>query len=117
MSDAMFEAPYTIAALPKPLDATHGRTRSAPVYGIRDLKKRKRHEVVVAVDGESVNIYNVHTTRNAHRVTMADPAHRFRANGSSHPTPCRRRHIHVTRHVRSMFADLEPHNRRGVRIW
>ena len=53
------EAPYTIASLPKPLDSTNGRTQAAPVYGFRESRKRKRHEVTVGVDGESVNIYNV----------------------------------------------------------
>lgn len=117
MSATMFEAPYTIATLPKPLDAIHGRTQSAPVYGIRDLKKRKRHEVVVGVDGESVNIYNVQTTGTAHRVTMADRTHRSRAKDSSHPTPCRRRHIYVVRHVRSMFVGWELHRHVGVYTW
>ncbi|KAK4553948.1 hypothetical protein LTR86_009124 [Recurvomyces mirabilis] len=53
------EAPYTIASLPKPLDGEHGRSHAAPVYGVRAGQKRKRHEVVVGVDGEGVNIYNV----------------------------------------------------------
>lgn len=53
------EAPYTIASLPKPLDAETGSIYAAPVFSYRGLKKRKRHEVVVGVDGESVNIYNV----------------------------------------------------------
>jgi hypothetical protein len=53
------EAPYTIASLPKPLDAEHGSIYASPVFSYRGLKKRKRHEVVVGVDGESLNIYNV----------------------------------------------------------
>ncbi|KAK6435426.1 hypothetical protein LTR95_008385 [Oleoguttula sp. CCFEE 5521] len=56
---ATLEAPYSIASLPKPLDATGGKTYAAPVYSYRASRKRKRHEVVVGVDGESVNIYNV----------------------------------------------------------
>lgn len=56
------EAPYSIASIPTPIDDANGRCRPAPVYGIRQSKKRKRHEVVVGVDGESVNLYNV----NAH---------------------------------------------------
>lgn len=50
---------YTVASLPKPLDADHGTTKAAPVYGLHGSKKRKRHEVAVGVDGEGVNIYNV----------------------------------------------------------
>jgi hypothetical protein len=53
------EAPYTIASLPKPLDADNGSIYAAPVSSYRGLKKRKRHEVIVGVDGESLNIYNV----------------------------------------------------------
>lgn len=53
------EAPYTIASLPKPLDAENGSIYAAPVSSYRGLKKRKRHEVIVGVDGESLNIYNV----------------------------------------------------------
>lgn len=53
------EAPYTIVSLPKPLDAEHGSIYASPVFSYRGLKKRKRHEVVVGVDGESLNIYNV----------------------------------------------------------
>lgn len=55
----IMEAPYTIASLPKPLDAENGTIYAAPVFSSRGLKKRKRHEVVVGVDGESLNIYNV----------------------------------------------------------
>jgi len=53
------EAPYTIASLPKPLDDESGRIQTAPVYGLRSSRKRKRHEVAVGIDGEGVNIYNV----------------------------------------------------------
>jgi hypothetical protein len=57
------EAPYTIASLPKPLDAENGTIYAAPVFSYRGLKKRKRHEVIVGVDGESLNIYNVRSHR------------------------------------------------------
>lgn len=53
------EAPYTIASLPKPLDAEHGAIQASPVYGIKGSRKRKRHEVAVGIDGEGVNVYNV----------------------------------------------------------
>ena len=52
------ESPYTIATLPKPLNAD-GQVYAAPVHSLRAAKKRKRHEVVVAVDGECLSIYNV----------------------------------------------------------
>ncbi|GAB7357857.1 hypothetical protein MBLNU230_g0028t1 [Neophaeotheca triangularis] len=69
------EAPHTIAALPVPLDATNGKTRAAPVYSLRGSRKRKRHEVAVGVDGETVNIYNA---QNQSLVTSyAIPSHSY----------------------------------------
>ncbi|KAI7088272.1 hypothetical protein KC356_g3454 [Hortaea werneckii] len=59
------EAPFAIASLPKPLDAEKGKVRAAPVFGIRESRKRKRHEVAVGVDGESVNIYNIQSQSQA----------------------------------------------------
>ena len=53
------EAPYSIASIPRPIDDQSGRSLASPIYGIRDLRKRKRYEVVVGVDGESVNLYSV----------------------------------------------------------
>lgn len=53
------EEPYALASLPKPLDAEKGRIFCANVYSLSGSKKRKRREVAVGVDGESVNIYNV----------------------------------------------------------
>ena len=59
MSGSGMEAPYAIASIPTPIDSVNGGVYAATVCGIRDSRKRKRHEVVVAVDGESVNLYNV----------------------------------------------------------
>lgn len=53
------DAPYTIATLPRPLDAEYGQVQSLPVYSLRSSRKRKRHEVAVGIDGEGVNIYDV----------------------------------------------------------
>lgn len=53
------DAPYTIASLPNPLDKENGCTYAAPVHAFKGKKKRKRHEVAVAVDGEGISIYNV----------------------------------------------------------
>lgn len=51
------EEPYTIATLPKARD--NGRIQAAPVHSLNGSRKRKRHEIALGVDGESVNIYNV----------------------------------------------------------
>lgn len=63
MASTGIEAPYTIASISRPLDSTHGRVQVAPVSGIKNGRKRKRHEVVVGVDGEGINIYNVMAVR------------------------------------------------------
>lgn len=53
------EEPYSIATLPKPLDTTNGRIHAALVHSLNGSRKRKRHEVAVGIDGESINIHNV----------------------------------------------------------
>ncbi|KAF2719751.1 hypothetical protein K431DRAFT_347675 [Polychaeton citri CBS 116435] len=53
------QPPSVVATLPSPLDKKHGRIQAAPCFGLRESKKRKRHEVAVAVDGEGLNLYNV----------------------------------------------------------
>ncbi|KAF7189084.1 Uncharacterized protein HII31_09506 [Pseudocercospora fuligena] len=53
------EEPYVIATLPKPFDAENGKTHTGVAHSLNGSRKRKRHEIVVGVDGESVNIYNV----------------------------------------------------------
>ena len=52
------QAPLPVAQLPRPLDAD-GKTLFNSVYGVSTLRKVKRHEIVAAVDGEAVNIYDV----------------------------------------------------------
>lgn len=51
--------PSVLAQLPRPLQAATGKTQAGDVYNVADSKKRRRHEVAVAVDGEGLNIYNV----------------------------------------------------------
>lgn len=53
------QAPSVLAQLPKPLEISEGQTQFAPVLGHVGSRKRKRHEIAVAVDGETVNLYNV----------------------------------------------------------
>jgi len=60
MSDqSLLEAPFALASLPKPYDATNGRSFAAPVYGLRGQRWRKRSEIAVTVDGDGISIYNV----------------------------------------------------------
>lgn len=48
-----------LISLSRPLDHEKGRIQAAPVSSLSHGKLRKRHEVVVAVDGEAVTIYDV----------------------------------------------------------
>ncbi|OJJ88384.1 uncharacterized protein ASPGLDRAFT_31534 [Aspergillus glaucus CBS 516.65] len=57
------QSPSVLAQLPRPLHASTGKTHIGDVYSLAESKKRKRYEVVVAVDGEAVNIYNVQTPK------------------------------------------------------
>lgn len=52
------QVPLPVAQLPRPLDA-EGKSLFNSVYGVSALKKVKRYEIVAAVDGEAVNIYDV----------------------------------------------------------
>ncbi|KAI9825919.1 MAG: hypothetical protein M1819_000438 [Sarea resinae] len=60
---ATLDTPYTLASLPHPLNAAGGKVLVQDVFSVSGSKKRKRAEVVVAIDGESVNIYDVQMPR------------------------------------------------------
>lgn len=51
--------PSVLTQLPRPLQASTGKTQVGEVYSLAQSKKRKRYEIAVAVDGEGLNIYNV----------------------------------------------------------
>lgn len=53
------QPPSVLAKLPRPFEAKTGSTQIGEVYSLTASKKRKRHEVAAAIDGEGVNIYNV----------------------------------------------------------
>ncbi|OJD18263.1 hypothetical protein AJ78_01702 [Emergomyces pasteurianus Ep9510] len=53
------QVPSLLAQLPRPLGGSAGKCQLGEVYGLEGAKKRKRCEVAAAIDGESVNIYNV----------------------------------------------------------
>ncbi|QKX58308.1 uncharacterized protein TRUGW13939_05430 [Talaromyces rugulosus] len=55
--------PSVLAQLPRPLQASAGRTQIGEVFSLAESKKRKRYEVAVAVDGEGLNIYNVQSPK------------------------------------------------------
>ncbi|KAK2754588.1 hypothetical protein FQN54_006989 [Arachnomyces sp. PD_36] len=57
------QPPSTLAQLPQPFKAATGSTQIGEVYSLVGSKKRKRHEVAAAIDGEGVNIYNVQSPK------------------------------------------------------
>lgn len=74
------QKPSVLAQLLKPLEATSsGRYHFGHSFGLVAAKKRKRHEIAVAVDGEGVNIYSVSLAR---RYTF------YGCSSSSHAMNC-----------------------------
>ena len=54
--------PAALAKLPRAGLSGEGRTRFCQVYGVRDGQRKKRHEICAAVDGNSLNIFEVAVT-------------------------------------------------------
>ncbi|KAF1832618.1 hypothetical protein BDW02DRAFT_529368 [Decorospora gaudefroyi] len=52
-------APFTLASLSKPIRSTSGHVHAAGVCSISGIKKRKRTEIAVGIDGEGVSIYSL----------------------------------------------------------
>ncbi|KAF2466094.1 uncharacterized protein BDR25DRAFT_294162 [Lindgomyces ingoldianus] len=57
--DKEIEAPFTLASLPRPLQSTDGQTQASGVCSLSGVRKRKRTEIAVGVDGEGVLIYSL----------------------------------------------------------
>ena len=55
----MIQRPYTLATLPVPLNASHGKILAADIHSLSGPRKRKRPELAVAVDNDGINIYSV----------------------------------------------------------
>ncbi|KAF3042889.1 hypothetical protein E8E12_004283 [Didymella heteroderae] len=58
-SDKEIGAPFTLASLSKPVGSTNGRIHATGVCSISGIKKRKRTEIVVGVEGECISIYSL----------------------------------------------------------
>jgi hypothetical protein len=61
--DQPIGAPFTLASLSKPIGSTNGHVHAAGVCSLSGIKKRKRTEIAVGVDGEGVSIYSVGIAR------------------------------------------------------
>ena len=55
----MIQKPYAMAEIPQDLTGTPGQIHASDVYAISGSKKRKRSELALAIDRQSVNIYDV----------------------------------------------------------
>lgn len=55
----MIKQPFTMAHLPIPAKNHMGKVQASDVIAITELRKRKRSELALAIDGEAVNIYDV----------------------------------------------------------
>jgi len=53
------QSPYPIAHLPLPLDPINGKTFVSDIFSLVGSRKRKRKEIAIATDGESINVYDV----------------------------------------------------------
>ena len=53
------QTPALLAQLPQPLFESGGQIQFGPCYGLTGSRKRKRFEIAAAVDGETLNIYDV----------------------------------------------------------
>lgn len=59
----MIQTPYTLVELPKNPIAPNGRTLASDVYALVGPKKRKRSELAVALDNESISIYDIQSSK------------------------------------------------------
>ncbi|KAF1847174.1 uncharacterized protein K460DRAFT_306091 [Cucurbitaria berberidis CBS 394.84] len=57
--DQAIGTPFTLASLSKPVRSTNGRVHAAGVCSASGVKKRKRTEIVVGLDGEGLSIYSL----------------------------------------------------------
>ncbi|MCJ1426888.1 hypothetical protein MMC29_004791 [Sticta canariensis] len=59
----MIQKPYILVELPKNPIAPNGRTFASDIYALVGSKKRKRSELAVALDNESINIYDIRSSK------------------------------------------------------
>ncbi|CAK7199586.1 hypothetical protein SEUCBS139899_002269 [Sporothrix eucalyptigena] len=63
-SNFHIQKPYVLASLPRSLAQVDGKSVVGEVFGQRPgVKKRRRAEVAVGIDGESANIYDIASSR------------------------------------------------------
>ena len=73
----MIQNPYTLVELSKNPIAPNGRILASDVNALVGSKKRKRSELAVALDSESITIYDVYCSSNIENESTAEVASRF----------------------------------------
>lgn len=69
------QKPYVLTALPKPLNHSGGSYAVGDVWGQQPgSKKKRRAELVVGIDGEATNIYDVRMIPSQELIAQADPS-------------------------------------------
>ena len=58
----MSQALQVIAEIPRDITGSSGKILTSDVYGVAGGQKRKRSELALAVDRQSINIYDVQSS-------------------------------------------------------
>lgn len=82
----MLQEPFTLAEFPKNLIAPNGDILVADVYGLVGARKKKRSELAVALDNDSVSLYDVRFNDNLEEQLLTETDFRFDQQSLSHPT-------------------------------
>lgn len=105
----MLQEPYTLAEFPKNLIAPNGKILVADVYGLVGARKRKRSELAVALDNDSVNLYDVRSSADLERQLLTETDFRFDQQSSSHPILSHLRQSLLVHHAHSgLDHNIEP---------
>src|SRR5271170_2712090 len=83
--------PSVLAQIPRPL-SSDDKTWFSPVFSVKDSRKVKRQEFIVAVDGVTTNIYDVCYIIFTLACIAQTSGYANRSKGpniSSSPVPCR----------------------------
>lgn len=95
------QEPLTLAEFPKNLIAPNGKILVADVYGLVGARKRKRSELAVALDNDSVNLYDVRFNADLEEQLLTETDFRFDQQSSSHPILSHPRQSLLVHHAHS----------------
>lgn len=99
----MLQKPYNLVEFPKNLIAPNGNILVADVIGLVGVRKKKRSELAVALDNDSVNLYDVRFNANLEEQLLTETDFRFDQQSSSHPTLSHLRQSLLAHRIQSDF--------------